>query len=504
MIAAGDRGPGKGSLLGLGAAGLRDLFVRGEASALEIATACLDRIARVEPGIGAFLTVDAEGAQRQARLLDDRRAAGAPAGILAAVPVAIKDVLCVRGMPTTCGSRILKGFFPPYDATCVERLRAAGAVIVGKANMDEFAMGSSTEHSAYGRTRNPWDGQRVPGGSSGGSAAAVAAREVPLSLGSDTGGSIRQPAAFTGTVGLKPTYGRVSRYGLVAFASSLDQVGPFARSVQDAALALQAMAGADPRDSTCSPVPVEDYAAAARTPASLEGLRVGVPAEFMGEGLDPEIQAAVERCIALLRDQGARVVEVPLPHSRHAIAAYYVVATAEASSNLARYDGVRYGARAADAPSLGAMYRRTRAEGFGAEVKRRIMLGTYALSAGYYDAYYLKAMKVRTLIRRDFELAFRQADVLLGPTTPSPAFRFGEKLDDPLSMYLSDIYTVTANLAGIPGLSLPCGFTRDGLPIGCQLLGRFFGERALLSAAAGLEAALRLQAPASAPAEVLP
>jgi aspartyl-tRNA(Asn)/glutamyl-tRNA(Gln) amidotransferase subunit A len=489
---SGDAGP----LAGAGAAALRDLFARGEASATAIVEAHLERIHATEPSVQAFLHVDEAGALRQARELDVRRARGEPPGLLAGVPVAIKDVLCVSGVPTTCGSRMLEGFIPPFDATSVERLRAAGAVIIGKTNMDEFAMGSSTEHSAWRRTRNPWDLQRVPGGSSGGSAAAVAAQQVPLAVGTDTGGSIRQPAAFTGTVGLKPTYGRVSRYGLVAFASSLDQAGPIGRSVRDAAMGLQAMAGSDARDMTCAPHPVDDFVGAAAGKARpVAGLRVGMPREYLGEGLDPEVRDAIERCRRTLEDLGARVVPVSLPHASHAIATYYLVATAEASSNLARYDGVRYGARA-DAENLKGMYQRTRTAGFGAEVKRRIMLGTYALSAGYYDAYYLRAMKVRTLIRRDFQEAFREVHLLLGPTTPTPAFRFGEKLEDPLAMYLSDVYTVTANLAGIPALSIPCGFTRSGLPIGCQLSAGFFDETTLLSAAAALEAALDVAATA--------
>ncbi|HZI95168.1 MAG TPA: Asp-tRNA(Asn)/Glu-tRNA(Gln) amidotransferase subunit GatA, partial [Patescibacteria group bacterium] len=442
------------------AATLRDLFARGEVSATEITRAHLERIRSVDPRIDAFHAVTAASAEQQASDLDRRRALGEPTGPLGGVPVAIKDVLCVRGVPATCGSRILESFVPPFDATCVERLRAAGAVVIGKTNMDEFAMGSSTEHSAFKQTKNPWDLQRVPGGSSGGSAAAVAAFETPLAIGTDTGGSIRQPAAFTSTVGLKPTYGRISRYGLVAFASSLDQAGPFTRTVKDAAIALQAMAGADPRDMTCSIEPVADYVAVAEGGgASIKGLRVGVPREFSGDGLDADVRQAVKRCHEALQARGAEIIDVSLPTTDYAIAVYYIVATAEASSNLARFDGVRYGLRDAEATTLRDMYERTRDAGFGDEVKRRIMLGTYALSAGYYDAYYLKAMKVRTLIRRDFDEAFRKVDILVGPTTPSAAFRFGDKLDDPLSMYLSDIYTVTANLAGIPGLSLPCGFT---------------------------------------------
>ncbi len=480
------------------AVSLNRLFSSGQASAREIISAFLHRIGATEPAVAAFLTVAGDEALRDADALDRRRAAGEPAGPLAAVPVAVKDILCVAGLPATCGSRILKRFVPPYDATCVARLRRAGAVVIGKTNMDEFAMGSSTEHSSVKPTRNPYDLERVPGGSSGGSAAAVAARQAPIAIGTDTGGSIRQPGAFTGTVALKPTYGRVSRYGLVAFASSLDQAGPFTATVSDCARMLAVMAGPDPADMTCSPVEVGDYEAAASAGGrSLAGLRVGIPREFFGEGLDPEIDSAVRGCHERLVERGATLHEVSLPMTRHAIATYYVIATAEASSNLARYDGVRYGERHPGAGDLSQMYDLTRDAGFGDEVKRRIMLGTFVLSAGYYDAYYLKAMKVRTLIRRDFERAFSSVDVIVGPTTPTPPFRLGEKLDDPLAMYLSDIYTVTANLAGIPGLSLPCGFTRGGLPIGCQLLGRHFDEARLLSTAAALESSLgiREQAP---------
>lgn len=478
-------------LCGLDAFTLRELFVRGEVTAAEIVRAHADRLEKVDSRVEAFLTPMVESAGRQASALDRARSAGETAGPLAGVPVAIKDVLCVKGAPTTCGSRILEGFVPSYDATCVSRLRQSGAIILGKTNMDEFAMGSSTEHSAYGKSRNPWDLSRVPGGSSGGSAAAVAAREVPLAIGTDTGGSIRQPAAFTGTVGLKPTYGRVSRYGLVAFASSLDQAGPFSRTVRDSAMALSVMAGHDPRDMTSASEPVADYLASATGRGrGLSGLRVGVPREFFGEGLEPEVASSVRKCHELLAAEGASIVDVSLPTTGYAIAAYYIVATAEASSNLARFDGVRYGFRDKEASTLRDMYDRTRRTGFGEEVRRRIMLGTYALSAGYYDAYYLKAMKVRTLIRRDFDLAFEKADLLLGPTTPSAAFKFGEKLDDPLAMYLSDIYTVTANLAGLPGISIPCGFTSLGLPIGCQLLGRTFDETTLFAVAAALESGL--------------
>ena len=470
------------------ATAIRSAFTRGDASAAEIVESHLKRIEETEPSIGAFITLMGDEARRRARELDGARRSGEDPGPLAAVPVAIKDVLCVKGVPATCGSRILEGFVPPYDASCVSRLREAGAVILGKTNMDEFAMGSSTEHSAYKQTRNPWDLDRVPGGSSGGSAAAVASFDVPLALGSDTGGSIRQPAAFTGTVGLKPTYGRVSRYGLVAFASSLDQVGPIARSVRDAALALSVIAGPDERDMTCAPAAPGGYVVS--RDGDLKGLRVGVPVEFFGEGLDPEIDRAVKKCHEALSRRGAALVEVSLPSTEYAIATYYIVATSEASSNLARYDGVRYGFRDRKAVGLGSMYDATRELGFGDEVKRRIMLGTYSLASGYYDAYYLKAMKARALIRKDFERAFESVDILVGPTTPTPAFRLGEKLDDPLSMYLMDIYTATANLSGIPGLSLPCGFSETGLPIGCQLLAPWFEEARLLSVAAVLEEAL--------------
>ncbi|MFQ5702152.1 MAG: Asp-tRNA(Asn)/Glu-tRNA(Gln) amidotransferase subunit GatA [Acidobacteriota bacterium] len=479
----------------LDACGLRDLFARGEAGAVEITQAHLDRIGRTEPSLRAFLTLMPEQARRQAEALDKVRARGEPLGPLAAVPVAIKDILAVRDAPTTCGSRMLETFVAPFEATCVARLREAGAIIIGKSNLDEFAMGSSTEHSAFHGTSNPWDLGRVPGGSSGGSAAAVAARQVPLALGTDTGGSIRQPAAFTGTVGLKPTYGRVSRYGLVAFASSLDQAGPLARTVRDAGLLLSSIAEPDPRDMTCTTQRPSDYtAAAAGKGRSMKGLRVGVPREFFGEGLDPCIEEAVRTCHDHLAARGARIQEVSLPTTEYAIATYYIVATAEASSNLARYDGVRYGKRSEVEGGLREMYDETRLAGFGPEVKRRIMLGTYVLSSGYYDAYYLKAMKVRTMIRDDFARAFEQVDVLVCPTTPSPSFRLGEKLDDPLAMYLSDVYTVTANLAGIPAISLPCGFTADGLPIGCQILGNYFDETTVLATAAALESSLDVAA----------
>jgi aspartyl-tRNA(Asn)/glutamyl-tRNA(Gln) amidotransferase subunit A len=471
---------------------IRDLVASGQASAVEVCRAHLERIRRVDPKVGAFRAVLQEEALRDAERIDAGRRAGRPPGALAGVPIAIKDVLCVRDAPTTCGSRILERFVPTFDATCVERLRAAGAVIIGKTNLDEFAMGSSTENSAFEKTRNPWALDRVPGGSSGGSAAAVAADLASAALGTDTGGSIRQPAAFCGVAAMKPTYGRVSRYGLIAYASSLDQAGPFGQTVEDVARILQVIAGHDPRDSTSAPVPVPDFVAVLRRGA--KGLRIGVPREYFPDGLDPEVDAAVRAVLKTAGRLGASVEDISLPHTEYAIPAYYIVATAEASSNLARYDGVRYGHRAAGADGLQALYVRTRTEGFGAEVKRRIMLGTYVLSAGYYDAYYLKAQKVRTLIRQDFERAFERVDVVVTPTTPTPAFRAGDKIDDPIAMYLSDIFTVTINLAGLPGISIPCGLSRERLPIGLQIVGRRFDEETILRLAAALEADLRFRA----------
>jgi aspartyl-tRNA(Asn)/glutamyl-tRNA(Gln) amidotransferase subunit A len=402
--------------------------------------------------------------------------------------IAIKDNMVMRGVRTTAGSRILFNYEPPYTATAVERLESAGAIIVGKTNLDEFAMGSSTENSAYGAVKNPWDTTRVPGGSSGGSAVAVAAGMAMGALGSDTGGSIRQPASLSGVVGLKPTYGRVSRYGLMAFGSSLDQIGPLANSVEDAARILSVIAGHDPKDSTSSNVEVEDYASAINRDVS--GVRVGVPREYYAEGLDAEVKTKVEASIMKLQEMGAEIIDISLPHTEYAIPVYYLIATAEASANLARYDGVRYGFRAEEASTLKAMYSSTRDQGFGAEVKRRIMLGTYALSAGYYDQYYGKAQKVRSLIEGDFRNAFRKCDVIVTPTAPTPAFKLGEKTGDPLEMYLSDIYTITANLAGVPGLSMPCGLSSSGLPIGLQLIGRHFDEATLLKTAHNLEQAL--------------
>ncbi len=443
------------------------------------------RIRKEDAEIGAFLSLSEDRALAQSARIDKMAADGQPLPPLAGVPIAIKDVMVMRGVRTTAGSKILENFVPPYDCTAVSRLEAAGAVVLGKLNCDEFAMGSSTENSAYHPVRNPRDKTRVPGGSSGGSAAAVAAGMAVATLGSDTGGSIRQPASFCGVVGLKPTYGRVSRYGLIAFASSLDHIGPFANSVKDAALMLRTIAGRDPMDSTSADMPVPDYVAELEKP--VRGLRVGVANEYFGSGLDAEVRAAVEAAIQKLASLGCEIVPVSLPHTEYAIPTYYIVATAEASANLARYDGVRYGFRARGAKTLSEMYRQTRDGGFGMEVKRRIMLGTYVLSAGYYDAYYLKAQKVRTLLTRDFDEAFKKVDVIAAPTAPTAAFKLGEKVDDPLAMYLADIYTVTANLAGIPGVSVPCGETREGLPIGLQIFGWHFDEATVLRAAHAYE-----------------
>jgi aspartyl-tRNA(Asn)/glutamyl-tRNA(Gln) amidotransferase subunit A len=462
---------------------LRDLLASRQVSALDAVDSVLARIDQVEEQVHAYITITARAARDRARQIDARRAAGADLPPLAGIPVAVKDNLCTAAIPTTCASRILaERHAPVYDATVVARLEAAGAIVVGKTNMDEFAMGSSTENSAFFPTCNPWDLSRVPGGTSGGSAAAVAAGEAILALGSDTGGSIRQPASFCGVVGIKPTYGRVSRYGLVAYASSLDQVGPLARDVTDAALLLGAISGHDPRDSTSVQAPVPDYVAGLRVDAA--GLRVGRPYQYFGEGLDPEVRAAVERAVEQLAAGGAEVVDVSLPHTDYAIADFYLIAMAEASSNLARYDGLRYGYRAeVEDGGLDDLIARTRGQALGAEVKRRIMLGTYALSAGYYDAYYDKAQRVRTLIRHDYDRAFERCDLLVSPVSPFPAFALGEKVADPLQMYLADVYTVTANLAGIPALSVPCGFSAAGLPIGLQLQGPFFAEELLLRVA---------------------
>ena len=463
---------------------ISDALASGEVSPEALLEASLARIRAVDGKLHAFLRLTENEAHAAAKAAAQRRANRKPAGPLDGIPIALKDIYCMEGVETTCGSKILRGYIPPYDATVVRKLKQAGAVIVGKLNMDEFAMGSSTENSAYGPTMNPWDLSRTPGGSSGGSAAAVAARLVPGAFGTDTGGSIRQPAAMVGCAGMKPTYGRVSRYGVIAFASSLDQVGPFAQDVRGVAYLLAAVAGYDENDQTSSKRPVPDYAAALGR--DVRGLRIGVAREYFGEGLSPEVERAVRAGIEKLRALGCEVRDISLPNSPHAIATYYIVATAEASSNLARYDGVRYGYRAR-AGQLLEMYEKTRAEGFGAEVKRRIMLGTYALSAGYYDAYYLRAQKVRALIRRDFDQAFATVDAVVSPTSPTTAFRLGEKLDDPLAMYLSDVYTVPVNLAGLPGISIPCGFDSKGLPVGLQLIGKPFDEETLLRIARAAE-----------------
>lgn len=458
---------------------IRNEIIRRETSARAVVESALQAAEKLNGPLNAFLEVDRVGAVKRAEAIDTNLASektleSAP---LAGIPIAIKDNICVRGLQTSCGSRILGPYKPPYNATAIERLIASGSVIIGKTNCDEFAMGSSNENSAFGPVKNPWDTSRVPGGSSGGSAAAVAAGIVPIALGSDTGGSVRQPASLCGVIGVKPTYGRVSRYGLVAFGSSLDQIGIFARETSDAAVVLQVIAGRDRHDATTADVVVPDYSA--QLNGNANGLRLGVSRALLGEGLDDEVRDAVEKAIEAYRELGAKIVDIDLPHAKYAIAVYYIIATAEASSNLARYDGVRYGFRAEDAPALREMYRKTRDEGFGAEVKRRIMLGTYVLSAGYYDAYYLKAQQVRALIKQDFARAFEKCDAIVTPTSPTPAFAFGEKVDDPLAMYLNDVFTVTANLAGVPGISVPCGLSSNALPIGLQLLGPHWSEALL-------------------------
>ena len=485
------------SLLDRSASELKPLLDSRQVSARELVDACLERIQIRNASLFAFLRVDPENARNKANQIDNRRARNEPVGLLAGLPIGLKDILCTDGEVTTCGSKMLANFVPPYDATVVGHIRDADGILIGKTNLDEFAMGSSTENSAFGCTRNPWKSDHVPGGSSGGSAACVADGMCPLSIGTDTGGSIRQPAAFCGISGLKPTYGRVSRYGLVAFASSLDQAGPMGWSVADLALLLQVIAGHDPLDSTSANVAVPDYTARWNEP--LRGLRIGVVAEHFDAGLDSQVASAVREAIRVFESHGAVIRQVSLPHSRYGIATYYVIAPSEASSNLARFDGVHYGYRTDERrmleqlaaematsesheSSLVRLYRQTRAEGFGPEVKRRIMLGTYALSAGYYEAYYLKALQVRRLIRSDFENVFKDVDLLIGPTTPSPAYQLGAKTDDPLAMYLEDLYTVSANLAGIPALSIPCGITSDGLPIGLQLQAPAFEEERLLRA----------------------
>jgi aspartyl-tRNA(Asn)/glutamyl-tRNA(Gln) amidotransferase subunit A len=463
---------------------LSELLEGRVVSSRDLTAAFYRRIDALEDRVHAYLTLTPELAYEQADGADRRRRSG-EGGPLLGMPLAIKDVICTKGVRTTCGSKILHNFVPPYDATVMERLNAAGAVLLGKTNMDEFAMGSSTEHSAFGITRNPWDLTAIPGGSSGGSAAAVAADECAGALGTDTGGSIRQPAACCGIVGLKPTYGRVSRYGLVAFASSLDQIGPMTKDVRDAALLLNVIGGKDRRDSTAADLPLPDFTQALT--GGVEGLRIGIPQEYFIEGIAPEVARAVSAAVKVLEQLGAVTAEVSLPHTEYGVAVYYILAASEASSNLARYDGVKYGYRTPHWSNLRDMYMRTRDDGFGAEVKRRIMLGTYALSAGYYEAYYKKAQQVRTLIRRDFEEAFHQVDVLVAPAAPTPAFQIGEKLDDPLQMYLSDVFTIQLNLAGLPGISIPCGFSSMGLPIGLQIIGKPFDEETILRVAYAFE-----------------
>lgn len=475
------------SVEGASAGSLLSRLNSGELTSVAVTSACLDVIRKHDSRINAFLSVNESGALEQAAAIDELRKGGKPVGPLAGIPVAIKDVLCTRGETTTCASRMLENFVPPYDAHVIEKLRNAGAVLIGKTNMDEFAMGSSTENSAFKTTRNPWNTDCAPGGSSGGSAAAVAAGMVPLAIGTDTGGSIRQPAGFCGIVGMKPTYGRVSRYGLVAFASSLDQIGPMANDVTGAAMLLQAIAGHDVRDSTCVDTPVPDYLASLDKP--LKGLKIGIANEHFADGLDPEVKLAILSSLEVYRRAGADVREITLPHTKYAVAAYYIIAPCEASSNLARYDGVHYGHRAEKFSNMIDMYATSRGEGFGREVKRRIMLGTYALSAGYYDAYYLKALKVRRLIRNDFDNAFEEVDIIASPVTPTPAFKIGEMVNDPLAMYLSDIYTISANLAGLPGIALPAGMSSGNLPIGLQLVGPAFSEVKLLRAARMFETA---------------
>lgn len=456
----------------------------GEVTSSGIVTSVFKRIDAVEKDVHAYITLMKDYAFEEASKADKDIKAG-KVKPLTGIPVALKDIVCMKGFLTTCGSHILHNYVPPYDATVVEKLKDSGAVFTGKTNMDEFAMGSSTETSYFGITRNPWDLDRIPGGSSGGSAAAVAADLCIASIGSDTGGSIRQPAALCGVVGMKPTYGRVSRYGLIAFASSLDQIGPFTKDVEDCAIMMNALAGYDPRESTSVPMDVPDYREFLSR--GIEGWRVGIPKEYFIEGIDPKVEESVRKAIAVIEGLGAKCIEMSLPHTEYCLAVYYIIAPAEASSNLARYDGVKYGFRSQESRDLLDMYKKTRSAGFGAEVKRRIMIGTYALSSGYYDAYYKKASQVRALIKRDFEEAFKQCDVILTPTSPTPAFKIGEKTEDPLQMYLSDIFTISANLAGIPGISVPCGFTREGLPIGVQFLAGHFEEGKLIQISSAFE-----------------
>jgi len=481
---------------------LSDALAGGEISSVELTRLFLDRIKGLNGRLNAFITVDEEHSLAQARVADERRSGkgnAGKAGPLTGIPIAHKDIFCTRGIRTTCGSRMLANYASPYDAHVIERFNAAGAVLLGKTNMDEFAMGSSNETSYFGPVRNPWDLGRVPGGSSGGSAAAVAARMAPAATGTDTGGSIRQPAALSGVSGLKPTYGVVSRYGMIAFASSLDQGGPLAKSAGDLALLMNAMAGFDARDSTSVERPAEDYARCLND--SLDGLRIGLPKEYFAQGVDPDVLACVREATRWFQDHGAKTVEITLPNTGLAVPVYYVIAPAEASSNLSRFDGVRYGHRAKEYSDLNDMYRRTRAEGFGTEVKRRILIGTYVLSHGYYDAYYLQAQKVRRLIARDFTAAFERCDLIMGPTSPSTAFALGAKTDDPVQMYLNDIFTIPAPLAGLPGLSIPCGFDSKGLPVGLQIMGNYFAEARMLGAAHRYQQATdwHLRAPKEAP-----
>ena len=463
---------------------LQEKIKNGEVSATQITESVFNRINAVEERVHSYIRLMKDEALAAAQKADEEIKKG-DIKTLTGIPIALKDIVCTKGITTTCGSHILHNFVPPYDATVVEKLRDAGAVFVGKANMDEFAMGSSTETSYFGPTRNPWDLERIPGGSSGGSATAVAADECIASIGSDTGGSIRQPAALCGVVGLKPTYGRVSRFGLIAFASSLDQIGPFTKDVEDCAIMMNVLAGYDPRESTSVPAEVPDYRQFAGR--DIKGWKIGIPKEYFIEGIDPEVSAAIKKAIAVIEKCGGQCVDISLPHTEYCLAVYYIIAPAEASSNLARYDGVRYGHRTSEARDLLDMYKKTRREGFGAEVKRRIMIGTYALSSGYYDAYYKKASQVRALIKHDFDEAFKKCDVILTPTTPTPAFKIGEKTDNPLQMYLSDIFTISTNLAGIPGISVPCGFTAAGLPVGMQFLAGHFEEGKLIQIASAYE-----------------
>ena len=468
---------------------IKELVIRKKVKAVEVLTDLFRQIEQVEPAVKAYLTITKESALNQAQVIDEKINRGEKLGKLAGIPIAIKDNICTEGLKTTCASKILHNFIPPYNASVIKRIKEEDGIIIGKTNLDEFAMGSSTENSAFGPTRNPWDTTRVPGGSSGGSAAAVASGMALMALGSDTGGSIRQPAAFCGVVGFKPTYGRVSRHGLVAFASSLDQIGPMTKNVCDAALLLSVISGKDPMDSTSVPLETPDYPGIMEkwNPGMMTGIKIGRPKEFFTEGIDPEVRTAVEKAIKVYEKLGAKIIDVSLPHTEYGIATYYLIAPSEASSNLARYDGVHYGDRTPQSEGLIDMYIRSRSEGFGPEVKRRIMLGTFCLSSGYYDAYYLRALKVRQLIKQDFDEAFKKVDVIIGPTSPIPAFKLGEKTADPLQMYLCDIFTVTCNLAGIPGISIPSGFTPDGLPIGLQILGKPFDETTVLKVARAFE-----------------